>query len=187
MKKLVPSPLLALLTIALVAGCAVPSIYGIEDSDLIEFDPTLVGTWWTGDEEDVQYTVSAGDEGTYDIFAREEMKGEVKTLQLTGVLARIAGKPILDVSLAKDELEKVGENYGMLLLPVHQFYWLEHVEEGIRFHTLDDKWIADWPGTLNAGDAPIVAAKSRQLAKLLGAALRDDDAWEDAFVLRRRE
>ncbi len=175
---------LALALAWIIAGCTTPSLHGFHKSLDLEHESELEGIWI--DEDGAEYQVESGKGKTYDVLVSRTEDGETISLHLNVAMARIDGRRVIDVSLAKDELKKIEQQYGTLLLPAHQFFRIEPNGEGLKVYWLEEKWVETWPEVIEYEDHPLMTSSSAKLKHLVEAAARDDKAWDNSFELRRK-
>ena len=172
---------------SLALACAAPSLEGFEPSELAPLDQRLIGEWRDpGDAGSPTFVVTAAkaNDRTYAVVVRGHPDtGE--QLAMTAGAVLVGEHLILDLSLAREELEPIGDKYGLLLMPTHVFYRIDFEDDALRIHQLDFGWLADFPGLTMVDEVPVFTGGSDQLLRVFDIALRDPVAWVEVGGLQR--
>ena len=172
----------------LAAACAAPSLSGFAPSDLAPLDERLLGKWLDPkDSESPIFEVTPGEAGrTYDVVVTGHPKGSEGQVRMVVVGVLVGEYLLLDLTLAKEETEPIGQKYGLLLLPTHVFYRADFQSDGLHLTQLRLAWLKERPGIMLLDDEfPLLPADPAGLRETFEAALQDPDAWAEVAVLQR--
>jgi hypothetical protein len=180
---------LAATVAALAASCAAPALRGFDESDLAAVEPRLLGRWYDPkDDESPVFEVTRAEVGrTYHVAVSGHPKETGEGLSMVAGGIRVGEHLVLDLTLAEEELQPIGEKFGVLLLPTHVFYRIDFEgEDALHVHQLDFGWLADMPGNLVAvRDIPVFTGEPRQLMRVFELSLHDPEAWTEVAQLAR--
>jgi hypothetical protein len=151
--------------VILAAGC-VRSLNPLYSDEVIEFDPSLVGTWSDGSdywrfekEGDNAYKVTNGDD------EEDDTPGVFK-----GVLVRLGEHRFLDLFPDAESIEGGNEFYQFHFLPSHTFMKIKGSETNLVMLLMDLDWLEeefeknpDEVPCVIIEDTPILAGESQAL------------------------
>jgi hypothetical protein len=152
-------------TLLASSGCLVVSVNPIHDREALAWEPGLVGSWRSADDN-TTVTIERGEWQSY----RIRYVHPIETGELTGHLTRIGKSLYLDVMPAR------GEDRGSFLVPVHVALRVELTEDRLEVTALSYDWFFDRlktrPGV--AGLTVVMDEKENALIASPSQALR---AW----------
>ena len=178
--------LLAVTTGATLPGCYVQSIHPLYSDRTTLFDPALLGTWVSEEDDEFVFTLEDTTRGTYTLVCDES--GAVARFQ--AVLVEIDGARFLDIFP-----EEPGNDNGFYrdhLMRVHSILKLEHVADTLSVADFDAEWLSTMvaqnklaiPHVLLDG-AVLLTASTEQLQAFVHAYARTPEAFSEPIRLRR--
>ena len=176
MRKLLMTPVFATV---LLTGCGdLSSVEGLANKDNTVFDPSLVGSWSSGDAVVI---VQKGDDQSYRIhWLGTEFSNTPRIVRMEGRLAKIGDQQILDLTAA---------NPGVFAVPCHVFLRVRPSVEGLKVQFVDSKWMREQvtanqvAGFVQDGH-PVLTAQAPQIAAFLLKVGFDERALDDPMILR---
>jgi hypothetical protein len=132
-------PVLALLCVVLAAlsGCYVQSIQPAYTDKSIAYDPDLVGTWVSTEDEEYVFTMSDTTRGMYTLLS--DQGGA--TARFEAVLFQAGGAAFLDIYPEAPETENTF--YMDHLLRVHNILRVEMDTDTLWVQDFDAEWLQD--------------------------------------------
>jgi hypothetical protein len=182
MRKVCASVALGLLLA--LSGCLdLMSVHPLAAGEALAFDAGLAGEWTAVEEAKAMAVVRAGAEGRkeYDIIWIPGEPDEAP-LRLTGRLARVGGRFVLD--LVKSERPDMG-------VAGHFFFLYERQGDALKLRWLDTEWLrgevtrTGGPEHVLAGGKPVITAGSAALAAFFARTVNDPRAAGDSLDFRR--
>ena len=198
----IPSAVVAVTLLLLLAGCIAPSLHPICTAEDATVDPALLGTWLS--------EPAMGEEASQEVWTFE--KGEDKAYRLTitadgmpapfeARLVRLGGRLFLDLFPGRFEGDdrtaaKCLNGYCFLhCIPAHSI-WSVHLEpDQLRLAALDPDWLRETMAfgrlklrceELEGGDLVITAA-TKELQHFLSQHGGTTQAFDDPIVLLRQK
>jgi len=108
------------------SACLVVSLQPAYDDSSLTWDPTLVGTWKT-DEDETALDIEAAEWHSYKVV----LHSAHDTFTLTGHLTQVGDRTLLDL------MPQAGVDAAALLLPVHAVFRVERTADGLTIAALD--------------------------------------------------
>jgi hypothetical protein len=176
--------LVALLSLAAISeACLVVSLQPAYDPETIAFEPALVGTW-TSDEDEVIVTIERGEWHSYHI----DLEDNGNVTRLSGRLTRIGALPLLDLTPLD------GTDIPPLQIPVHGLFRVEAADGTMTFAALDyDHFYAmaragdkEAGLVLDARKNAVLTASTADLRRWLQAHAEDAGLFSEPVVLKRK-
>jgi hypothetical protein len=147
----------------LSSACLVVSLQPVYEPETIAFDPALLGTWASADE-DVTLIFERGEWHSYHLtVARRDDK-----MRATARLTRIGGRLYLDVTPLD------GLDLPPLALPVHACYQLELGERTLSLAELNYEWMET---KARAGDTAVPMVIDARRNVVITATTADLRRW----------
>lgn len=175
----------SLMAVALLSGCVTQSIQPVYDDDTLLFDERLLGSW-TDDE--AVWTFTAERASGY----RLEHRDPDVAINASAHLARLPGGTFLDIRIEEDP-EDIGDLREVLVLPLHTVFRVDEIGDRLVTSSLSWKWLADYledhPDEIAhtvVDDRVVFTDTTAALQRFLTVHASDEDAWEQAVVMRRR-
>jgi hypothetical protein len=113
-------------------ACLVVSLQPFYEADALTWDPALVGTWQSTDDE----TILDIEEDEWRSY-RIQYRHPIETGELTGYLSTVDGERFLDVMPVR------GTDRGVFVLPVHAVARLRVAEGRLELTPLSYDWFLD--------------------------------------------
>ena len=162
----------------LLTGCGdLLSVEGLANKGNTVFDPTLVGSWNSGDAVII---VQAGDDQSYSIhWLGAEGTQTPQIARMEGRLVKIGDQRMLDLTAADP---------GAFAIPCHVFLRIRPVKEGLKVQFVDSKWIREQVPTSLASfkqdNHPVLTAPAAQVEAFLVKFGFDERALDEPMLLR---
>lgn len=172
-----------LLAALVSSACLVVSLQPVYDGDAIVFDPALLGSWASVDE-DVTLTFERGEWHSYHVVVE---KGKER-FRLSARLTRI------DTGLYLDVTPLDGTDLPELTLPVHACYRVALSDEGmtleeLSYESLERKaksGVSSLPMVVDARRNVVITAGTAELRQWLAAHSAEDDVFAAPMPFTRR-
>ena len=176
--------LVALLALAAIGqACLVVSLQPAYDPDAIAFEPALVGTW-TSDEDEVTVVIERGEWHSYHV----DLEDGGKLTRLTGRLTRVGALLLIDLAPLD------GTDIPPMQIPVHGLYKVEAAGDTLTFASLDYDHFYAMAKTgekeaglvLDARKNVVLTASTADLRRWLLAHAGDPGLFAEPVVLKRK-
>jgi hypothetical protein len=176
----------AALALASCAGCYVQSLHPLYSDRNTMFDPALIGTWVSEEDEGFVFTMEDTTRGVYMLVCDENGA----TARFQAVLADIDGVRFLDIF--PEEPNNDNGFYRDHLLRVHSFLKLERMADTLSVYDFDAEWFSTMatqgkitmPYVLMDG-AVLMTGETEDLQKFVRAYARTPEAFSEPVRLRR--
>jgi hypothetical protein len=188
---IVPRSLRLLLAIAVatgaaLSGCYVQSLHPLYSDRTTLFDPALVGTWVSEEDEEFVFTLEDTTRGTYTLVCDESGA----TARFQAVLAEIEGTRFLDIF--PEEPANDNGFYRDHLMRVHSILKLELRADTLSVLDFDAEWLSTLaaekkltvPHVLLDG-AVLLTATTEELQTFVRTYARTPEAFSEPVRLRR--
>lgn len=179
-----PIPALALLGLALLAGCITQSVQPLYSDDTVVFDERLVGSWV---DDQATWSFSPDGAGGYRLLHGDDEGSIVGEAHL----ARIGDGLFLDIQV-RELPEGSHELYSVLQLPLHALFRVDEIGDSLRTSVLAPRWLDDFlaanPDAIAhtyVDERAVFTGDTEALQRFLGAHAGDPQAWDEALVMRR--
>ena len=185
---------LALFVSVFAAGCmSSGSLHPLFTTEDREFDTGLLGVWRTDDSSSsVTLTrVTRANGVEYHISLEDS---EHKRSAYVGHLLRLDGRFVMDVAPDKDVLsDSLDDTYKALLLPLHQFVFVEHTDSTVTTMLLEpdslERYLSAHPRAtsyaLPDSDTVVLTAPTPELRSFIAAYARRRHVFGEPGVWRR--
>jgi len=190
--------------LVLCGGCSVPSLNALATPETTVFEPMLLGDWKQKDSggDGLRVRVLKGEANTCEVVLNPVESGAARAgndsdgpvhLKLTGSLVKLGEQRFVDLTLSKEAREKLGDQYALLSIPVHQIVKISIESDRLTIWDLDDGWIKDLvkqsptaiEHSMVDGDSPVITAPTAAFQKFVAAHATDEKAWTDPQVYLR--
>lgn len=178
------APALALLGLALLAGCITQSIHPLHSSDTVVFDERLLGSWT---DDDAVWTFTADGAGGYRLEHRDDDGLVVAEAQLV----RLGETLFLDLQ-ARELPAGASELYSALQLPLHTLFRVDELGESLKTSVFNPRWLEEHLAADPAAIAHTVAdgrvvftAGTEELQRFFHAHATTPGVWDQAIDMRR--
>lgn len=180
------------LTLALLAGCVVTSVYPYYSAKDLTFDPTLLGVWSDSADTNVDketWTFEKLDTQTYKLMIRDSSK----TNEFDAHLFTLGGAKFLDV------LPRERHEYAT---PAHLLLRMTRLQPQLEMNVLNYEWLGKLveanpkairhiivPKAGNAsddGDLLTLTADTAELQKFIRKHLNNTNAWGEPLVMKKQ-
>ena len=128
---------LACTAVAALSGCYVQSIQPAYTDKTMAYDPELVGTWVSDEDEEYVFTLSDTTRGAYTLVS--DQGGA--TARFEAVLFQVGGAAFLDIYPEAPETENTF--YMDHLLRVHDILRVEMEDDTLWVQDFDAEWLQD--------------------------------------------
>jgi hypothetical protein len=180
-----------------LGACGSPALHSAATSGTLIADPEVVGAWATDEPLQIRAVISpaGSDAKGYTASLTVHNKGEFKTaLNLDLLLTEIGSARYADLFLAQPERDKLVNNYGFLIVPVHQVMKLERDGNTLTVRPFRGDWLETHtdgqPGShdrvaVGGGEVLMITAPTERLRDLLARHADDPRAFGDPIVFHR--
>lgn len=160
-----------------VTGCGAPFMQPLATSGETVRDSGLAGEWLSEGDTVCRATITETSEGPYKASLDVHYKGQPKTtLQLDLSVVETGSNRYVDLFLAKEEREKLVNEYGFLALPVHQIMKMSRQDDVLRVWTFDERWLGKQAAAaslphdrfaIGGGEITVITAPKEQVRQLI--------------------
>ncbi len=170
-----------------VAGCYVQSIRPLYSDAIVTFDPDLVGTWVSEEDEEFSFTLEDTARGMYTLISNESGA----TARFQGVLVSLEGVEFMDI--LPEEPDNENGFYKDHLLRVHNILRVDRSVDTLRVADFDAEWLSTMTdsGEIEIDHVPLdgavlLTATTPALQSFVRKYAHTPEAFSDPVVLVRR-
>lgn len=125
---------LILVICTLLAGCFIESLNPLYTNETIVFDSDLIGTWYSAEDDDEEWTFEKANENEYTLIGKFN-GGEEKEAKFEAYLVQLGNHLYLDIY--PEELDQIPDIYREHLIPVHTFLRFRHDKDFLITESID--------------------------------------------------
>ena len=118
----------------LLAGCFIQSLNPLHTRETVVFDSKLIGTWYSAEDDDEEWTFEKANENEYTLIGRLNDEG-TKEAKFEAYLVQLDNQLYLDI-YPKD-LDQMPDIYREHLIPVHTFLKFRRDEDFLVTQSID--------------------------------------------------
>lgn len=182
--------------LAVVGGCATPSVHPIYTEDTIITSEAIVGTWVEENGENV-YTITPI-EGTTSYRLRYSQRSEAasktQAREYEARLVKLGPHLFLDVAAAESDRRQISEQHGTFFVPTHMFLRVRVEGDRGTAWWLRRDWLRDalaegqvrLPATPLDPNTILITAETPALQRFLRTFAETEEAWEPVHLTRVR-